>query len=39
MEHRIHKKDKQLSFLSDVGNFATSLDLKLDNRISNLLKM
>ena len=39
MEHIIYKKDKHVSFISDVGGFATSLDLKLAILLSNLLKM
>ena len=38
MEHRIYKKYKSNKFSSDFRDFATSLDLKLDILISNLLK-
>ena len=37
MEKIIYKKNKSSCFFSEVGGFATSLDLKLDTLISNLL--
>ena len=39
MEQIINKNINEVSFLSDNGNFATSLDLKLDIIIYNLLKI
>ena len=39
MEQRICNKGESINFISDVGDFATPFDLKLDIILSKLLKI